>query len=243
MNASIYTGYYLAKLNRGASSNSASYVEGLLKARLDRTSPQCTPKSVLCGEVCVPKSKRCRKNQTTKNKSKWLSKINDVEKEIRSLPYERAVVVDPRGKVLIDKKGNKTSVGFTQSEFDAIKNTVVTHNHPNLGWSNKDERSRGLSFSNSDLELASTGEVAQIRAVSSGYTHTLSPANTGWNQKYWDTKLSPTYKKHEREVYQEFSRKIITGRMKLDSGEANYHHEVISRTSTELGLNYQRIPV
>ncbi|PHJ64919.1 hypothetical protein VF04_03785 [Nostoc linckia z7] len=121
-----------------------------------------------------------------------------------------------------------------------MRGAIVTHNHPNLGWSKNDARSKGLSFSASDVEVACKANMAEIRAVSSGYRHSLKPPPSGWNENFWRSQVSPTYKKYEKQVYGEYLTQILTGRKKVDQAEADYHHEVIKRTASQLGMNYSR---
>lgn len=121
-----------------------------------------------------------------------------------------------------------------------MKGAIVTHNHPNLGWGKNDARSKGLSFSSADIQVAAIAQVKEMRAVSHGYRHSLKPPPSGWNDRFWSDKVEPTYKKYKGEVYRDFGGKVITGRMPSDQAEGDYHHEVIKRTAKELGMIYKR---
>ena len=83
----------------------------------------------------------------------------------------------------------------------------------------------------------------EIRAVSSGYKHSLKPPTSGWNNQYWRSQVQPTYKKYENQVYKEFVSNILLGRKRIDQAEADYHHEVIKRTANQLGMNYSRTEI
>lgn len=124
-----------------------------------------------------------------------------------------------------------------------MRGAVVTHNHPNLGWSKNDARSKGLSFSPSDVELACKANMKEIRAVSNGYRHSLKPPLTGWNEEYWRSRFVPTYEKYEQQVYKESVSNILLGRKRIDQAEADYHHEVIKRTANQLEMNYSRTEI
>ncbi|MCC5618183.1 hypothetical protein LC605_24480 [Nostoc sp. CHAB 5836] len=124
-----------------------------------------------------------------------------------------------------------------------MRGAIVTHNHPNLGWGTKDARSKGLSFSSSDIEVACRANMGEIRAVSSGYKHSLKPPSNGWNEQYWRSRVEPTYKKYEQQVYKESVTNILLGRKKIDQAEADYHHEVIKRTANQLGMRYSRTEI
>jgi hypothetical protein len=97
-----------------------------------------------------------------------------------------------------------------------------------------------LGFSKDDLQVASVAQLSEMRAVSSGYTHSVKAPASGWNQGYWNNKLSPTYDKHYRAVYNDSVKDIILGKTTAATAEANFHHETMKRTSQELGLVYGR---
>jgi len=63
---------------------------------------------------------------------------------------------------------------------------------------------------------------------------------SGWDKNYFDKVIEPMYIKHENEVMREFINKSKKGVVPLEQAEANYFHEVWSRVSRELGLDYTR---
>ena len=58
------------------------------------------------------------------------------------------------GRILVSRGGNSTSVYLSPTDLQQMRGAIVTHNHPNLGWGKNDARSKGLSFSSSDVEVA-----------------------------------------------------------------------------------------
>lgn len=224
-----------------------SRLRGRIEARADfqKIILKCKKSSHQCGNACVPKTKKCRSPGKLRLPEQELTKIvQNIEDKIKDSPVEHAVVIDNNGKVVLSKTGDRTSVDFSWDEVEKMKGAIVTHNHPNLGWGKDDARSKGLSFSYADLDLAITSEVKEMRAVTSGYRHSLKPNPNGWDKNmYWDEiwDLSrDTYKKHEGEVYREFASKVITRQMPIDVAEGDYHHEVIKRTAKDLGMIYER---
>jgi len=211
-----------------------SYLE--IRKDINNLKLKCSNKSKQCGGACIPKTHKC---QLTANQLREV--VERTENQIKDLPYERAIAFNPKnGRIALTSKGNSVSVAFSADEVRAMQGAIVTHNHPNLGWSKNDARSKGLSFSPSDVELACKSNMKEIRAVTSGYRHFLKPAPTGWNEQYWRSQVQPTYKKYEKQVYNEFATQIILGRKKIDQAEADYHHEVIKRTANQLGMDYSR---
>jgi hypothetical protein len=222
-------------------------LKGRIEARADfqKLILKCKKSSHQCGNACVPKTKKCRTPGKLRLPEQQLTKIvHEIEDKIKDEPIEHAVVIDSNGKVLLHKTGDRTSVEFSWDEVDAMKGAIVTHNHPNLGWGKDDARSKGLSFSYADLELALISEAKEMRAVSHGYRHSIKPPPNGWDKNlYWDEihdNLRNSYNKRQDEVYWEFVKQITTGKMKRNVGEANFHHEVAKRTAKDLGMIYKR---
>lgn len=222
-------------------------LKGRIEARNDFQSQvlKCKNSSHQCGNACVPKKKKCRSSKKLRLPEQELTKIvHDIEDRIKDEPIEHAVIIDKNGRVLLHKTGDRTSVGFSGEEVEKMEGAIVTHNHPNLGWGKDDARSKGLSFSLADMQLAVIGEVKEMRAVSSGYRHSLKPPSDGWTRNIgWENtlnKLSDSHKKHSDKVYWEFVGQITTGKMRRDVGEAEFHHEVNKRVAKDLGMTYKR---
>ena len=211
-------------------------LKGQMEIRKDfQKNLKCKNNNYQCGEICLPRNKKCRLSEQQLNKI-----VEKIEDEIKDLPQEQAIVINNRGQVILRKGGDETSVYLTYDDLAKMRGNIVTHNHPNLGFSDRDARSQGFSFSSADIQVACYAEVKEMRAVSSGFRHSLKPPDSGWNSSFWDKKVKPTYKKHENQVYREYGGKVITGKMKIDVAERDYHHEVIRRTAEELKMTYKR---
>jgi hypothetical protein len=206
---------------------------------------KCKANSKQCGDACVPKSKKCKGEDGDSVDAKVQAKVEYLEDKIKDLDYERALFIDPKsGKVLLNKAGEQTSVSFTPEETGLMKGAIVTHNHPNaFGYPPNHPASKGLSFSEADVKAACIAEAGEMRAVSSGYRHVLRPPQEGWNGANWAFKVEPSYKRNENQVMNEFINEISSGRRTIASAEADFHHEVISRTAKETRMYYKRTPI
>jgi len=215
------------------SGGSAAYAEAFIRHDANL---KCSSKSYQCGKVCITKTKKCRLN------AGQLQQIVDTEEsKIRNLPYEQAVVISPAtGRIMFAPSGDETSISLSNAQVRAMKGAVFTHNHPNLGWDKSDPRSRGLGFSKDDLQVAAIAQLSEMRAVSRGYNHSVKAPQSGWNQKFWDTRLSPAYDKHYNSVYNDSVKDIILGKRSVATVEADFHHDVMNRTAKELKLEYTR---
>ena len=115
--------------------------------------------------------------------------------EIRHQRFESAFVYDPKGNLVFGKDGAQYEVAFSPEELKLMKGNILTHNHPRgLGFPDTDPRSWGNSFSDDDIFLASTHELAEIRAVTPKQRFSMKPPPEGWSQTYWNETLLPALK-------------------------------------------------
>lgn len=170
-------------------------------------------------------------------------KVLQFEDEKRLQPYETALALDRRGKVLLQKDGTETGVSYTAQELSLFKGAILTHNHPPINA--QDQLGVGLSVA--DIRFAVWHELSEIRAVSKGYRYSLKPGGAEWTPQYWQETAKAVYEKHEEDVYQEIK---STRSQRKAAGATDdeiylqdnqyYFHEVARRTAKELGWQYQR---
>ena len=86
-------------------------------------------------------------------------KIQEYEEQIRNMKSEFAVIIDTEGNIYA-YQGSKTNLDITDRKLD---NTVITHNHPEVG-----------SFGKDDFELLkANNKIKELRAVDSEYNYSL----------------------------------------------------------------------
>ena len=109
-------------------------------------------------------------------------KVIGIENKIRmNKDFETLVAVDKNGNVVVDKRGEAFQVKINQAESIAVKDCVITHNHPR-GWQAKEDTLGriGNSFSIDDIKTAIKDDVAEIRAVTPLYTFSMKRPKNGW---------------------------------------------------------------
>jgi hypothetical protein len=106
-----------------------------------------------------------------------------------------------------------------------------------------DPRNKGYGFSPADFALAATAEVAEIHAISAGYSHTLGPPKEGWNKRWLERKGAPTFQKHYRQTYRELINGIVFKGMDAKVADRDLWHIVMTKTAKELGMKYSRTEV
>jgi len=209
-----------------------------------RKAAQCSPGNHLCGSVCVPKKKKCRtlNNPTEAAFSKGRKALEAANERIRNLPKERAIAIDPAtGRSIFTADGTETSVAIPDRYRSQLKGAYLTHNHPSMFKEDKgDPRNKGYGFSPADFALAATAEVAEIHAISAGYSHTLGPPKEGWNKRWLERKGAPTFQKHYRQTYRELINGIVFKGMDAKVADRDLWHIVMTKTARELGMKYSR---
>lgn len=100
---------------------------------------------------------------------------------VKRTQNEAAVAIDSKGRTVLSKIGKATSVEFRAGEIEKLKGTIFTHNHPSAyQYAISDPRRDGNSLSPADVAVAIRWNVAEMRAVSAGYRHSLRPGPAGW---------------------------------------------------------------
>ncbi len=81
-------------------------------------------------------------------------KVRKGENNLKKQQYESAVVYDQKGNVILKKDGSQHEVEFTLDELKKMKNTIVTHNHP-----------QNTTFSPADIYMLKNWELQEVRAA------------------------------------------------------------------------------
>ena len=166
---------------------------------------------------------------------------------VRSDKAERGIAVDAKGRTLVAKTGEARHIVWRQPEAERLRGSVFTHNHPTgYTFAIGDPRRGGSSLSFEDVAFAVKWQVAEVRAVSPGWRHSLTPGSSGWPSA---EKLRETFIAVESEVKAEGWSAINAAEARGDrekvrrEQEANYFHWIWQRVAQALGLNYRRDPL
>lgn len=122
------------------------------------------------------------------------SAIDEAEKELARFnveakgKQEKFIALDSSGKRVFEITGTANKVGIPLSDIAKVKDTVMTHNHPNEPTLNV-----GASLSLQDLMVASKYDAKEIRAVSSEAIYSMVRPDNGWFGGYIET-LNPALK-------------------------------------------------
>lgn len=165
-------------------------------------------------------------------------KITDTENEIRkNKAFETAVVYDKNGNIILDKRGQATSVSFTDRETDLFKDAILTHNHPR-GWgyeANSMQRI-GNSFSMQDITIAIKHDMAEIRAVTPNYTFVMRRPENGWGVG-WTTALIEMGNINNT-IKRDFERRLRKNTTTVKKASTVHYHILWKRFAEQYGIEY-----
>ncbi|WP_307996610.1 hypothetical protein [uncultured Bacteroides sp.] len=174
------------------------------------------------------------------NERKLYNKITNTENEIRlNKKFETGVVLDRNGNVVIDKRGAKYSVEFTDEECAKMKDCIFTHNHPR-GWQ-EPEKSLGRignSFSPADMYLAITHNVSEMRAVTPNYTFIMKRPEEGWGIII--SKFEKLVNQENNKLRAEFTKRINNDTLSPTMASAVHYHILWKRVAEKMKWSYTK---
>jgi SPP1 gp7 family putative phage head morphogenesis protein len=140
--------------------------------------------------------------------------------------HEVAHVLGADGVSKFSKSGSVNAVKFSGSDFEQMDGATLTHNHPSGG-----------SFSSSDVDLAITANLAQMRAVGTlpdgrAFSYSLTAPPGGWRASVGPVILRD-YAAISAEVQNEFVSRIAAGDLTAESAGDLHAHEVMSRLAAK----------
>ena len=196
--------------------------------------------------IKVSKPKRIKTDaEITDIKQKWNerklhNKITNTENEIRlNKSFETGVLFDKNGNVVIDKRGAKYSVEFTDEECAKMKDCIFTHNHPR-GWQ-EPEKSLGRignSFSPADMYLAIAHNVSEMRAVTPNYTFAMKRPEEGWGITI--SKFEKLVNRENNKLRAEFTARINNNTLSPTMASVVHYHILWKRISEKMGWSYTK---
>ena len=195
--------------------------------------------------IKVSKPKRIKTDaEITDIKQKWnerklYNKITNTENEIRlNKSFETGVLFDKNGNVVIDKRGAKYSVEFTDEECAKMKDCIFTH-HPR-GWQ-EPEKSLGRignSFSPADMYLAIAHNVSEMRAVTPNYTFAMKRPEEGWGITI--SKFEKLVNRENNKLRAEFTARINNNTLSPTMASVVHYHILWKRISEKMGWSYTK---
>lgn len=150
--------------------------------------------------------------------------VLEAESNNRKFSYERATILDQDGNVVIDKSGSKHKVTFSPFEVVRMKDTILTHNHPNESKSHW-WGAIGSPFSREDVLAAAQIDLAEIRAVTPTYTFSLKRPEKGWGDVY---AIKARYAALSKK-YTQKGKSYVAGAKSMKESSERYDREQLSR--------------
>lgn len=153
--------------------------------------------------------------------------IDKTGDQIRGQAYETAVVLDPKGDILIAKDGARDSVNFTPEELPKMAGAHFIHNHPS-----------GNSFSFEDFNFAAYWKTADMRVVSREFDFVMTPGSEGWPDI---GEVKRLFNRENDDLKAMFWARITSNEITPEAASKIHFHELWSAVAPKMGMTYQRI--
>lgn len=193
----------------------------------------------MCGKRCIPQKHNCGETSSVKVHPLTAQNLSRIEDEIRDEKIEYVSAIDPKtGKEMFRYSGDSTSVDIPEKEFPRLRGKILTHNHPNVGnWPPSDPRSKGFSFSPADIHTSSALGVKEVRAVSSGYDHSMIMPKEPID-------VAKVVTKHSGKIYRGVQADLFWGRIDWRSADVEFWHRLWTEVAKETpGMVYTRTEI
>ena len=152
--------------------------------------------------------------------------LDGVEASIRNNSYESAAIFDANGNLLLRKTGGDHEVKFSRAETALLKDSVLTHNHPEMD---------ALSvFSKADINMTTKHDLKEMRAVTRDTTYTLTKVEN----KRSKSKFAEDYEDAMRREGQRLSLSITSNKI-LSQRLSSFCSNWLKNNSSKYGYVYK----
>lgn len=152
----------------------------------------------------------------------------NAEKKVVNRRTEKSVLYGANGEVIFEKTGDKGRVRFTGEEIQRMRDSVLTHNHPN-----------NSCFSPEDLHTLFHARLSEIRAVTQDGVYKLQKPIIWPRQKYSLDKIEEIYYAIDKEVCTPLFAKAYAGQISFAEAEKLGQIEVIKEFGKRHGLAFE----
>jgi len=137
------------------------------------------------------------------------------EEDNRYLNYERGLLIDRTGKVIVQQDGGAHSIRWALADAQKGEGGILTHNHPSAG-----------SFSDADINFLTRFRLKEIRAVGhrSDYGKVDYSAKLIGERPKWDSDIKDSMAFAENQARVELEHKLGAGEISIDNINFNINH-------------------
>lgn len=155
------------------------------------------------------------------------------EDDIKNQDFESCAAFDETGKMVFNKDGEKSRVGFNDAEEVLCEGTVFTHNHP-----------IGHSFSDSDIKWACQSEMREMRVITKHGEkyHMRLKSGRNFNWDMWLNLIGLAYQEANFRVREDFMNAMYNNEMTIQQCNDAHWHSVWSLVAENCSeLEYKRV--
>lgn len=141
---------------------------------------------------------------------------------------EEARLYDAKGTSVFRKQGDSSSVTFSATEIKAMRDGVLTHNHPN-----------GSCFSTNDINMLRRSRLAEIRASTSRGVYRMQRPQR-WSREINSLdKLQNVYDNIDKEISQPIFERFRMGEITLGQAELLSQEAVVQELAQRYGMSFR----
>jgi len=192
-----------------------------------------------CMALPTMPEKGVNKGENVQEKGYDYANVRESENTYKMMGTEVANVFDNTGKWVGSSVG--TSTQCPVPEIAKTQKVVFTHNHPKGTKYELGNMLRiGSSFSSSDIQVASTFNMIEMRATTPEFVFSMKPGKKGWPTS---ETIKETYEKYDQKVLKDFSNRIDEGITTINKATVMHWHLVNRLAAKELGMIYTKIRI
>jgi hypothetical protein len=140
---------------------------------------------------------------------------------------------------VLRKRGTPDGVYFAAEDLPLLKDALLIHNHPpRRSFPRTDPRYEGGSFSERDLDLVLTYDIAEMRAVTPGWRYVIARPPGGWIPDADSTVA--VYREELAGLELEDERAVEAGEATMAQADGIRPHRVVERIAAWGRFAYRR---
>lgn len=153
-------------------------------------------------------------------------KIRRDEAIISGNNYETGIIYDQSGKRILTKKGTRNEVTFSKKEQALLKDSIITHNHPN-----------GDVFSPKDLQTFRNHRACEVRAVTRNKCYSIK-APQQWTKEALEYDIDTKIGEYELEIANKYRDIAAQNDEPYGKYLSSVFEEAVGRVAEDMGAKF-----
>jgi|GEM_PF-4194542 len=147
-------------------------------------------------------------------------RIRELENGIRARRTEKVICLDRKGNFLFQQVGSKNKITIRDEYLKYLKNSIITHNHPNSS-----------GFSKDDIKCVLEHKIEEIRITSKLYNYQLA---LNWSQIESEKVFFELYDLMEKEIISISNSLLEKEMLSMEEVELYFDHHIIKKVKDKM---------